>query len=140
MIRSLASLSLLLLVSGCASTDAPHSAQASPTAPSDLAAASACRLVADAIEKQDLGFGAGTRPGARAVKSVDPGVQEAGRELVVVGMEAERLWVKNDPTVDRGPADARVAEAQQKLLSACTDLFGPQPWPFDKRPSPTATR
>ncbi|GAB3062716.1 hypothetical protein [Micromonospora schwarzwaldensis] len=131
MIRSLAVLSLLLLVCGGASTDASSSAQASPTAPSDLAATSACRLVADAIEKQDLGYGAGTRPGARAVRSTDPGVREAGRELVLAGVEAEKLWVKNDLKVDRGPAAARLAEAQQKLLSACTDLFGPQPWPFE---------
>ncbi|MBM0256318.1 hypothetical protein [Micromonospora sp. 4G55] len=138
MIRTLAAISLLL-VSGCAPTDAAASAPASPSEPPDRYASSACTLAAQAVEEQDLRFGAGTRPASRAVESTDPGIREAGRQLMVAGLKAEELLVKNDPNVDPGPTNARLAEAQRQLLSACTDLFGPQPWPFAKQPSPRAT-
>lgn len=137
-IRRLAAVSLLL-VSGCASTEAPASAPASPTAPADRHTASACVLVARATAEHDFQFGTGTRAASRAVNATDPGVREAGRHLLAAGLEVDRLFVENDPDVDRGPANERLAEAQQGLLSACTGLFGPQPWPFDRQPSPAAT-
>ncbi|MFI2714272.1 hypothetical protein ACH495_29555 [Micromonospora sp. NPDC018662] len=141
MIRTLAAVSLapLLLLSGCASTDAPTPARANPSVPADREAVGACLLVARTIERKDVLFGSGTRPAARAAQSTDPGIQEAGRELMTAGTAVEELLVKNAPEADRVPATARLVEAQQKLLSACTDLFGPQPWPFDNQPSPRAT-
>ncbi|MER5335014.1 hypothetical protein [Micromonospora sp. NPDC002717] len=138
MIRTLAAISLLV-VSGCAPTGTPSSAPASPTEPSDRYASSACTLVAQEVEEQDLRFGAGTRPAMRAVESTDPGIREAGRQLLEAGLKADELFVKNDPNVDRGPTNARLAEAQRQLLSACTDFFGPQPWPFVKQASPRVT-
>ncbi|TDB80456.1 hypothetical protein [Micromonospora sp. KC721] len=136
MIRTLAATSLLL-VSGCTATGAP-AAQASPTEPADQYAA-ACSFVAKVLDEQDLGFGAGTGPGMPATRSTDPGIRDAGRQLYWAGLEAERFLVENDPKADPGPANARLVEAQRRLLSACTDLFGPQPWPFAIRPSSSAT-
>jgi hypothetical protein len=54
-------------------------------------------------------------------------------------LEAESFLVENDPNADPGPANARLVEAQRQLLSACTDFFGPQPWPFAIQPSPSAS-
>lgn len=130
-IRIVATVSLLL-VAGCAPTEPAAPAAASPTEPSDRFAAGACLSVARAIEENDLSFSAATGPASRAVLSTDPGIQQAGRRLAVVGKEAGDLFVEDDPKVDPGPTNARVAEAQRQLLSACTDLFGPQPWKFDR--------
>ncbi|MFI5836226.1 hypothetical protein ACIA5A_21380 [Micromonospora sp. NPDC051300] len=142
MIRTLAATSLasVLLLAGCSSADTPAAAPASPSVPSDREATGACLLVAGAIEKEDVLFGAGTRPAYRALRSTDPGIKEAGRELMAAGMAVEELLVKDAPDVDRGPATTRLVDAQLELLSACNDLFGPQPWPFDRSPAPTATR
>ncbi|SCG72764.1 hypothetical protein GA0070213_112257 [Micromonospora humi] len=94
--------------------------------------------MARTVERKEVLFGAGTRPAARAVQSTDPGIKEAGRQLMAAGTAVEELLVK-DPDADRGPATARLVDAQQKLLTACDGLFGPRPWPFDGSPSPTAT-
>ncbi|MEH1099208.1 hypothetical protein [Micromonospora sp. CPCC 205561] len=138
MIRKLAAFSLLL-VSACAPTEPPDSPQASPTAPSDQYAAGACTMVARVIEEQDVRFTSSSGIAMRAVEAADPGVREAGQRLALVTKEAGDLFVKNDRSVDLGPTNARMAEAQRGLLAACTELFGAQPWPFAKTPSPKAT-
>ncbi|MGK5440489.1 hypothetical protein ACSNN7_01465 [Micromonospora sp. URMC 105] len=138
MIRKLAALSLLL-VSACAPTEPPGSPEASPTAPSDQYAAGACTMVARAIEEQDVRFTSNSGIARRAVEAVDPGVREAGQRLALATKDAGDLFVKNDPSVDPGPTNARMAEAQRGLLTACTELFGAQPWPFAKKPSPKTT-
>ncbi|MFF4893533.1 hypothetical protein [Micromonospora chersina] len=138
MIRELAAFSCLLLVSACGPTEPSASAQVSPAAPADQYAASACAQVARVIEEQDVRFTSNSGIVMRAVKATDPGVREAGQRLALVTKEAGDLFVKNDPGVDLGPTNARMAEAQRGLLSACTDLFGAQPWPFAEKP-PKAT-
>ncbi|GGO32113.1 hypothetical protein [Micromonospora parathelypteridis] len=133
MIRTLVVATLLL--AGCSPTEAPTPA-ASSTTPSDKSAASACTRVALTIEKnnppvEDMGTA------MRAIESTDSGVREAGQRLGPIAQEAGRLWVENDPTVDKGPANLRLADARQGLLTACTNLFGAYPWPFTRLPSPT---
>ncbi|MBM7489228.1 hypothetical protein JOD64_000450 [Micromonospora luteifusca] len=133
MIRTLVVASLLL--AGCSPTEAPAPA-ASSTTPSDKSAASACTRVALTIEKnnppvEDMGTA------TRAIESADAGVREAGQRLGPIAQEAGRLWVENDPTVDKGPVNLRLADARQELLTACTNLFGAYPWPFTRLPSPT---
>ncbi|MFI7217953.1 hypothetical protein [Micromonospora maritima] len=138
MIRRFGAVLCLLLMSACTSTEPSSSAPASPTAPADQNAAVACANVARLIQEQDVRVNTNSMVVARAVRAADPGVKEAGQRLAVVWKEAGDLWVKNDPGVDLGPVNARMAEAQRGLLSACTALFGAQPWSFDKRPSPTS--
>ncbi|MEV1156876.1 hypothetical protein AB0J27_15910 [Micromonospora chokoriensis] len=134
MIRTLVVASLLLLT-GCSSAEAPSPAPSSTT-PSDKSAASACTRVFLDIESKAPPIGdAGTA--VRAIESTDLGVQEAGKRLGSVAKEAGELWVRNDPTVDRGPSEQRVADARQGLLTACTNLFGEYPWPFTRGSSPT---
>ena len=147
MIRELAALSLLFVVSACAPADpapssstAPSSSaapQAGSTAPTDKFAAGACNMVARVIEQQDVKFTSNTSIALRAAKATDPGVREAGQRLAVAAKESGDMFVRNDPNEDTGPVDARTAEAQRGLLSACTALFGPQPWPFAPSPTPT---
>ncbi|MGW2624544.1 hypothetical protein [Micromonospora taraxaci] len=136
MIRTLVLASLLL--TGCSSAGAPSPA-ASSTTPSDKSAASACtRVVLDIEAKAPPINDVGTA--VRAIESTDPGVREAGQRLGSVAKEAGELWVKDDPTVDKGPTEQRVAEARQDLLTACTNLFGEYPWPFTRTPAPTPSR
>lgn len=131
-IRTLVVASVLLLT-GCSSAEAP-SPTPNSTTPSDKSAASACTRVVLDIESKAPPIGdAGTA--LRAIDSTDPGVQEAGQRLGSVAKEAAELWVRNDPTVDTGPSEQRVANARQGLLTACTNLFGEYPWPFTKRSS-----
>ncbi|MET8194469.1 hypothetical protein ABZU22_11675 [Micromonospora sp. NPDC005222] len=89
------------------------------------------------IEQQDVRFTSNSPIALRARRATDPGVRETGERLAVVTKESGDMFVRNDPNEDTGPVDARMAEAQRGLLTACTALFGPQPWPF--APSPTAT-
>ncbi|AYF28045.1 hypothetical protein CSH63_11425 [Micromonospora tulbaghiae] len=153
--RELAALSLLF-VSACApaepapsSSAAPSSSpsssaaaasaapQAGSTAPADKVATGACNMVARVIEQQDVRFTSNSPIALRARRATDPGVREAGERLAVVTKESGDMFIRNDPNEDTGPVDARMAEAQRALLTACTALFGPQPWPF--APSPTAS-
>ncbi|MFG1836854.1 hypothetical protein ACGFH8_00310 [Micromonospora sp. NPDC049175] len=131
MIRTLVVASLLL--TGCSATEAPTPTS---TTPSDKAAAAACTRLVYAMEEGGKPFG-DTGTAMRAIESTDPGVREAGQRLGPAAQEAADLWVLNDPTVDKGPADKRLADARQGLLTACTDLFGKYPWPFTRTPTPT---
>ncbi|MEH1164343.1 hypothetical protein V6V47_03025 [Micromonospora sp. CPCC 205539] len=134
MIRTLAVVSLLL--AGCSPAEAPAPAAASPTAPSDKMAASACARVVLAIDKQDPSPMDDMGTGGRAAESTDPGVKEAGQRLALAATEAGKLWVADEPGTDMGPVNLRRSDAQQGLLAACTNLFGDRPWTFEKRPTP----
>ncbi|MEV4523143.1 hypothetical protein AB0J77_23185 [Micromonospora tulbaghiae] len=152
--RELAALSLLL-VSACAPAEPAPSSSAAPSsspssaaaasaapqagsaAPADKVATGACNMVARVIEQQDVRFTSNSPIALRARRATDPGVREAGERLAVVTKESGDMFIRNDPNEDTGPVDARMAEAQRGLLTACTALFGPQPWPF--APSPTAS-
>ncbi|MDG4810681.1 hypothetical protein O7634_28335 [Micromonospora sp. WMMD1120] len=136
MIRTLIVATLLL--AGCSPADAPSPTPRSTT-PSDVRAASACdRALRSTTEKvpalSDISAA------SQAVGSTDPGVQEAGRLLGLAAKEAGDLWVANDPTVDQGPANLRLTDARQGLLTECTRLFGTPPWPFTRTPAPTPSR
>ncbi|MEU8327469.1 hypothetical protein [Micromonospora sp. NPDC048839] len=131
MIRTLVVASLLL--TGCSATEAPAPTS---TTPSDKSAASACTRVVYTLEKNKPPF-EDTGTAMRAIESTDPGIREAGQRLGSAAQEAGDLWVLDDPTVDKGPADKRVADARQGLLTACTSLFGEYPWPFTRTPTPT---
>ncbi|MER5607393.1 hypothetical protein ABT059_15220 [Micromonospora tulbaghiae] len=120
--------------SAAAASAAP---QAGSTAPADKVATGACNMVARVIEQQDVRFTSNSPIALRARRATDPGVREAGERLAVVTKESGDMFIRNDPNEDTGPVDARMAEAQRGLLTACTALFGPQPWPF--APSPTAS-
>ncbi|MFG3555904.1 hypothetical protein ACGGAQ_16135 [Micromonospora sp. NPDC047557] len=133
MIRTLVVASLLL--AGCSPADTPDPAPRS-TAPSDKSAASACSRVAFSIEKNNPPV-EDVSTAMLAIESTDPGVREAGKKLGPAAKEAGDLWVADDPAVDKGPANQRVADARQGLLTACTDLFGAYPWPFVRGVSPT---
>ncbi|RBQ06573.1 hypothetical protein DQE82_23260 [Micromonospora sp. LHW51205] len=149
--RELAALSLLFVVSACApaepvpstsatpssSASASAAPQAGSTAPADKVAAGACNMVARVVEQQDVRFTSNSPIAMRARKAADPGVRDAGERLAVAAKESGDMFVRNDPNEDTGPVDARMAEAQRGLLSACTALFGPQPWPFAPSPTPT---
>ncbi|MFF0232622.1 hypothetical protein ACFYPH_19985 [Micromonospora sp. NPDC005252] len=134
MIRTLALAALLL--AGCSPTEASSPA-ASPTAPPDKYAEAACTRLTLSMERKepfppdDIGVA------SRAVEATDPGIREAGQRLGAAAKQAGDLWVKNDPTIDKGPAYLRLADAQQGLLAACTNLFGDPPWPFTRTPAPT---
>lgn len=149
--RELAALSLLFVVSACAPAEPAPSTSATPsssasasaapqagsTAPADKVAAGACNMVARVVEQQDVRFTSNSPIAMRARKAADPGVRDAGERLAVAAKESGDMFVRNDPNEDTGPVDARMAEAQRGLLSACTALFGPQPWPFAPSPTPT---
>jgi len=149
--RELAALSLLFVVSACAPSEPTPSTSATPsssasasaapqagsTAPADKVAAGACNMVARVVEQQDVRFTSNSPIAMRARKAADPGVRDAGERLAVAAKESGDMFVRNDPNEDTGPVDARMAEAQRGLLSACTALFGPQPWPFAPSPTPT---
>ncbi|CCH19501.1 hypothetical protein [Micromonospora lupini] len=137
MIRTLVVASLLLLT-GCSPAEAPSPAPSSTT-PSDKAAAAACTRVVRSIEAKDSPIGDVTTAMA-SIDSTDPAVREAGQRLGSAAKEAGDLWVKNDPTVDTGPANQRLADARQGMLTACTNLFGEYPWPFTRKPAPTPSR
>ncbi|MFJ8828558.1 hypothetical protein [Micromonospora aurantiaca] len=150
--RELAALSLLFVVSACAPADPAPSTSATPsssaaasaapqagsTAPADKVAAGACNMVARVVEQQDVRFTSNSPIAMRARKAADPGVRDAGERLAVAAKESGDMFVRNDPNADTGPVDARMAEAQRGLLTACTELFGPQPWPFAPSPTPSS--
>ncbi|MGA4683108.1 hypothetical protein [Micromonospora sp. AB353] len=146
-------LSLLLVVSACAPAEpAPSSAtapsssaaassaapQAGSTAPADKVAAGACNMVARVVEQQDVRFTSNSPIAMRARKAADPGIRDAGERLAVAAKESGDMFIRNDPNADTGPVDARMAEAQRGLLTTCTELFGPQPWPFAPSPTPSS--
>ncbi|MFR9781096.1 hypothetical protein ACL02O_34310, partial [Micromonospora sp. MS34] len=58
----------------------------------------------------------------------DPAVSAAGRELVLAVKEAGDLDVSSHGKADMTQGEARVADAQQKLMTACCDLLGEPPW------------
>lgn len=95
-------------------------------------------MVARVIEQQDVKFTSNTPIAMRAAKATDPGVREAGQRLAVVAKESGDMFVRNNPNEDTAPVDARMVEAQRGLLTKCTELFGPQPWPFAPSPTPSS--
>lgn len=143
-VRTLAVLAMLL--GGCTPAQQPASAARSPTDPSDGPAASACTKVVRAAEEQVTEerllrpIRTSISAGRNAVLSTDLGIQKAGRHLELVGIEAMQIHGTDDPDPAemRQPME-RVGEAQRELLSACIDLFGPQPWAFTAPPTPEAS-
>lgn len=138
MIRTLVVASLLLAGCSPAATPAPAN---SPTAPSDGYGSSACARLIGAMARKEPSPPDDLGTATRAVSSTDPGIQEAGKQLASAAKEAGDLWVQDDPTVDKGPAYRRLADAQQGLLAACTKVYGEPPWAFVKQqPTPTPSR
>ncbi|RZU73488.1 hypothetical protein EV384_1893 [Micromonospora kangleipakensis] len=66
--------------------------------------------------------------GARAANSTDPAVSAAGGELVLAVKEAGDLDVGSHGKADMTQAEARIADAQEKLMTACRELLGEPPW------------
>ncbi|TYB95006.1 hypothetical protein FXF53_26010 [Micromonospora sp. WP24] len=81
------------------------------------------------VEEKDRFWSLNGVAGSRAAESTDPAVSAAGRELVLAVKEAGELDVGSDFTADTTESEARIGEAQQKLMTACRELLGEPPWP-----------
>ncbi|MCM0674039.1 hypothetical protein NCC78_04890 [Micromonospora phytophila] len=122
--RSLAAslLGVTLLLAAC-SEDKPEASRPSP----DPAGRGGCIILAQQLEKNDHGW-MDSRAARRAVLSTDPAVKAAGEELTSVVKEAGDLDVSSHGKADLTQAEARIAEAQEKLMTACRGLLGEPPW------------
>jgi hypothetical protein len=77
----------------------------------------------------------------RAVLSADPALQEAGRRLVPIGEQALGLFVvQKASAAEMAPSLQQLGAARRGIISAFTDLLGPQPWALAALPSPDASR
>ena len=125
-----------LLFAGCAAPDEPAPVTAGPSIPSDPYAALACRYLQDAMAEPEANPASSKNmtAGGRAIRSADGPLQDAGRRLVLAAKEVGELAVYQ-PDADRGPAELRLAEAQQRMHTVCAELFGDPPWKFGT-PSP----
>ncbi|MCW3818630.1 hypothetical protein ONA91_29745 [Micromonospora sp. DR5-3] len=123
--RSLAAILLgaTLLLAGC-SDDKPEASRPSP----DQYSRGGCALLAQRLEKNDHGWILNGSVGGRAARSTDPAVSAAGRELVLAVKDAGDLDVSSHGKADMTQAEARIADAQQKLMTACRELLGEPPW------------
>ncbi|MFE9955106.1 hypothetical protein [Micromonospora sp. NPDC005299] len=123
--RSLAAylLGATLLVGAC-SDDKPEASRPSP----DQYSRGGCVLLAQRLEKDDHGWILNGSVASRAVRSTDPAVSAAGQELVLAVKEAGDLDVSSHGKADMTPAEARITQAQQQLMTACRDLLGEPPW------------
>ncbi|MFE9654912.1 hypothetical protein [Micromonospora sp. NPDC006431] len=112
-----------LLLAAC-SDDKPEATRPSP----DPYSRGGCAMLADRLQKNDHGWTLNGSVGSRAVRSTDPAVNAAGQELVLAVKEAGDLDVSSHGKADMTQAEARIADAQQKLMAACRDLLGAPPW------------
>ncbi|MGW5669192.1 hypothetical protein [Micromonospora sp. NPDC003776] len=122
--RSLAAslLAVTLLLAAC-SDDKPEATRPSP----DPAGRGSCVLLAQQLEKNDHGW-IDNRAARRAVLSTDPAVKAAGEELAAAQKEGGDLDVGSHGKADQTQAEAKIAAAQQKLMTACRGLLGEPPW------------
>lgn len=122
--RSLAAslLGVTLVLAAC-SDDKPGASRPTP----DAAGRGACVTLLQQLEKNDHNW-MDSRAARRAVLSTDPAVKAAGEELALAVKEAGDLDVSSHGKADLTQAEARIAEAQEKLRAACHDLLGEPPW------------
>ncbi|SDX92536.1 hypothetical protein SAMN05444365_10195 [Micromonospora pattaloongensis] len=85
-------------------------------------------MLAQRLEKNDHGWILNLGVASRAVHSTDPAVSAAGHEFMLVLKEAGDLDTSTDGKADMTQAEVRIADAQQKLMTACRDLLGEPPW------------
>ncbi|MGY4900457.1 hypothetical protein ACWEEK_33405 [Micromonospora aurantiaca (nom. illeg.)] len=116
-------LGAVLFLSAC-SDDKPEASRPSP----DQYSRSGCILLAQRLKENDHGWILNGSAATRAVRSTDPAISAAGKELVLAVQEAGDLDVGSKGKADMTQAEARVTEAQQKLKTACRDLLGEEPW------------
>ena len=79
-------------------------------------------------DRNNVFFAPNLSAGEHAVRSSDPDISAAGRELFDAAREAGELDVGSHGKADMAQAEARIAAAQQKLTSACRALLGEPPW------------
>ncbi|WP_123809694.1 hypothetical protein [Micromonospora globispora] len=116
-------LACALLLAGC-TDEKPAASRPSP----DQYSRSGCRGVAYEVERNSHFWAGSATAGTRASGSSDPDVRAAGLELAKVAKEAGELDVSSHGKADMTQAEARIAEAQQKLMTACRGLLGEPPW------------
>ncbi|KKK04812.1 hypothetical protein [Micromonospora sp. HK10] len=125
MIRSFAAslLGATLLLAACSDAK-PEPSRPSP----DAYGRGGCVRLAQLVEKNDRFYSSNLTAASRAVRSSDPAVSAAGKQLVLAAKEAGDLDVGSHGKADLTQAEAGIADAQQKLMTACRDLLGEQPW------------
>ncbi|MEU5943987.1 hypothetical protein ABZ793_00280 [Micromonospora sp. NPDC047465] len=116
-------LGAVLLLAACAD-EKPAASRPTP----DGASRAGCAHVETQVKDQNLFWSMNRFAGMRASGSVDPGVSAAGRELMEAAQEARDLDLGSQGKADMTQAEARIAEAQQKLMTACRELLGEPPW------------
>ncbi|MGC1215065.1 MAG: hypothetical protein WA890_27875 [Micromonospora sp.] len=123
--RSLAAclLGATLLLTAC-TDEKPAASRPTP----DKYTRGGCAGVARLVEENDRYYASNGTVGARAANSTDPAVSAAGRTLVLTVKEAGDLDVGSHGKADMTQAEARIADAQQKLMTACRELLGEVPW------------
>jgi hypothetical protein len=133
---------LPLLLTACTATAAPSY----PTVDDDPPAAAACDHVTRAAEemvteKKELATILHSRSAAtRAGMSADPEIKASGGRLAAVAERAGDMLVHEKASAaEMAPVRQELGVAQQDLLAACTDRFGPQPWAFRSGPEPAAS-
>ncbi|MFY1595952.1 hypothetical protein [Micromonospora sp. WMMD737] len=121
-------LGAVLLLTAC-TDEKPSASRPTP----DGASRAGCGHLENQVKDQNLFWAGNHLAGVRASGSVDPGVSAAGLELMEAAQEAGDLDVSSDGKADMTQAEARIGEAQQKLMTACRALLGEPPW---VRPAP----
>ncbi|MEO3777757.1 hypothetical protein ABGB16_13110 [Micromonospora sp. B11E3] len=114
-----------LLLAGC-TDDKPAASRPSP----DDASRRGCNAMAYQLTREKPLFWAGNTGGAfvRAAGSTDTDVRAAARELIEAAEEAGEFYVTSHGEADMTQAEARIAAAQQKMMTACRELLGEPPW------------
>lgn len=123
--RSLAAsvLAAALLLAAC-TEDKPAASRPSP----DPYSRSGCKGVAYDLKRNNHFWALSHTSGTRASQSTDPAVSAAGLELAKVAKEAADLDMSSHGKADMSQAEARIADAQLKLMTACHGLLGEPPW------------
>ncbi|MGW1058995.1 hypothetical protein [Micromonospora rubida] len=80
------------------------------------------------VERNNVFFALNLSVGRDTSAATDSEVSAGGRELLEAAQEAGELDVGSHGKADMTQAEARIAVAQQKLMTTCRELLGDPPW------------
>ncbi|WP_446219378.1 hypothetical protein [Micromonospora sp. IBHARD004] len=119
-----ASMLAVALLLGACTDDKPAASRPTP----DDATRRGCTAVAYVVERNNVFFALNLTAGRQASGATDPKVSAGGRELLEAAQKAGELDVGSHGKADMTQAEARIGDAQQKVMMACRELLGDPPW------------
>lgn len=128
---------LPLLLTACTGTATPSYS----TVDDDPFAAATCYQALRAADEMVTEEGPATihtslSAAGRALRSADPEIKAAGERLVPIAKRAGDMDVyERASAAEMAPVRQELGVAQQDLLAACDDRFGPRPWAFLQEPA-----